>query len=234
MSGPKIYFELPFFGGLPITETMVNTWLVMAFIILLVLFMTRNMSVKPKGKQVLIEKLVESFQGLVEQAMGKGNEKYVPYIGTLFLLSIFSSLSSLLGLRPPTADLNTTGAWALMTFVLIQYNGIRANGFWARIKGFAEPSPLLTPINLLGEVSTPVSMAFRHFGNIFAGMLITSLLMDFLSFLTSFMPSWFPPILQIGLPGVLSLYFDLFTSGLQAFIFCMLTMVFVSMASATE
>ena len=230
MNGPKIYFEIPIFGGLPITETMVNTWIVMLFIILLALYLTKDLKKVPDGKQVIVEKLVMFFHTLVEQAMGKGKEKYVPYIGALFLLSIFSSLSSLVTLRPPTADLNTTGAWALMTFVLIQYNGIRVNGLWKRIKGFAEPSPLLLPINLLGEFSTPVSMAFRHFGNIFAGMLITTLLMSFMAALTSFIPA-LPPILQIGLPGILSLYFDLFTSGLQAFLFCMLTMVFVSMAS---
>lgn len=230
MEGAKIYFELPIFGGLPINETMVNTWIVMAFIILLSLFLTSKLEKVPKGKQVVAEMIVMAFYGLVESAMGKGKEKYVPYIGSLFMLSLFCSLSSLLTFRPPTADLNTTTAWALMTFFIIQYNGVKANGLGARLKGFAEPTPMLLPINLLGEFSTPISMAFRHFGNIFAGMLITSLLMSALASITSFAPS-LPPIFQIGIPAVLSIYFDLFTSGLQAFIFCMLTLVFVKMAA---
>lgn len=230
MSGAKIYFEIPIFGGLPITETMINTWIVMAFIIILCFYLTRNLQKIPKGKQVIVEKLVMFFYNMVEGSMGAGKEKYVPYIGSLFLLSICSSLSSLFTLRPPTADLNTTAAWAIMTFILIQYNGVKSHGLGKRLKGFAEPTPLLLPINLLGEVSTPVSMAFRHFGNIFAGMLITTLLMSGLASITAGI-SWLPPIFQIGIPGVLSIYFDLFTSGLQAYIFCMLTMVFVKMAT---
>lgn len=230
MQGAKIYYELPFFGGLPITETMVNTWIVMAFIILLCLFLTSRLEKIPKGKQVVAEKLVMFFYDMVDTTMGKGKQHYVPYIGALFLLSICSSLSSLFTLRPPTADLNTTAAWAIMTFFIIQYNGIKANGLSKRLKGFAEPTPLLLPINILGEFSTPLSMAFRHFGNIFAGMLISTLLMSALASLTSFIPN-LPPIFQIGIPGVLSLYFDLFTSGLQAYLFCMLTMVFVKMAA---
>lgn len=230
MEGAKIYFEIPIFGGLGINETMVNTWLVMVFIILISKFLTKDLEKVPKGKQVVVEMIVMAFYGMVEQSMGKGKEKYVPYIGSLFLLSLFCSLSSLLTLRPPTADLNTTAAWSLITFFMIQYNGIKANGLGARLKGMAEPSPLLLPINILGEISTPVSMAFRHFGNIFAGMLITTLLMSALAFLTSAIPAM-PAIFQIGLPAILSIYFDLFTSGLQAFIFCMLTMVFVKMAT---
>ncbi|MFI3227353.1 MAG: F0F1 ATP synthase subunit A [Clostridia bacterium] len=230
MEGAKIYFELPIFGGLPINETMVNTWIVMAFIIILCLFLTSRLEKVPKGKQVVAEMIVTAFYNMVESSMGKGKEKYVPYIGSLFLLSLFCSLSSLLTFRPPTADLNTTAAWALMTFLMIQYNGVKGNGLFTRLKSFAEPSPLLLPINLLGEFSTPISMAFRHFGNIFAGMLITSLLMSALAAITSFAPAM-PAVFQIGIPAILSIYFDLFTSGLQAFIFCMLTMVFVKMAA---
>ncbi|MFI3114808.1 MAG: F0F1 ATP synthase subunit A [Clostridia bacterium] len=230
MEGAKIYYEIPILGGLPINETMVNTWIMMAFIILLSLYLTSRLERIPKGKQVVAETLVQTFYNLVEQSMGPGKDKYAPYIGTLFMLSLVSSLSSLLTFRPPTADLNTTAAWALITFVMIQYNGLRANGLGKRLKSFAEPSPLLLPINLLGELSTPISMAFRHFGNIFAGMLITSLLLSALASITSFAPSM-PAIFQIGIPAILSIYFDLFTSGLQAFIFCMLTMVFVKMAA---
>lgn len=229
MEGARIYCEIPIFGGLAINETMVNTWGVMIFIIAMSVYLTNRLEKVPKGKQVVVELLVMAFYNLVEQTMGRGKEKFAPYIGSIFMLSLFCSLSSLLTFKPATSDLNTTAAWALLTFVLIQYSGIKTNGIGKRLKGLAEPTPLLLPINILGEISTPVSMAFRHFGNIFAGTLISMLLMQALAAITSFAPA-LPPIFQIGIPAILSIYFDLFTSGLQAFIFCMLTMVFVQMA----
>lgn len=244
MEGAKIYYTIDIFSGIPITETMVNSWLVMAVIIFLAWFLTNNLQKKAKGKQVIAEMLYNMLVNLVKQTMGEHNLKYVPYIGSLFAFSLFSSLSSLTGLRPPTADLNTTVGWALMTFILIQYTGIREKGLAGYAKGFADPIPVMLPINIVSELANPVSMSFRHFGNIAAGLVITSLLYSALASLSTFFfgviasispdalgfLNQMPAIFQIGLPGVLSIYFDLFTSGLQAFIFCMLTMVFVAMA----
>ena len=237
MEGPKIIFEIPIFGGIPVTETIVNSWIVIVFIAFLCKFLTWKMQNVPKGKQVLAEKLVLMINGLVEQTMGKDKMRFAPYIGALFVYSATCSLSSLVGLRPPTADLNTTLGWALVTFAMVQYNSIRSHGILGYLKGFLSPTPVMLPMNIVSEAVNPISMSFRHFGNIAAGTVITSLLYGALAAASTVILGWIPntfistiPILQLGLPALLSIYFDLFSSCLQAFIFCMLTMVFVANA----
>lgn len=232
--GPKIIFTVPIFGGIGISETIVNSWIIMAVITALCIFLTRGMRTRnPSKKQIIAEKLVLSVNNLVKDVMGEKNMKFAPYIGTLFTFSILCSLSSLTGLRPPTGDLNTTLGWALVTFFMIQITNIRAHGILGWIKGFTEPVPLMTPLNLVSEIANPISMAFRHFGNIASGLVITTLVYGALAALSHLVLGWIPiigevPLLQIGLPAVLSLYFDIFTSFLQAYIISMLTMVFVS------
>lgn len=233
MDGIRILYTIDIFGGINITETVVNMLIISAVISILGIYLSSNLQKIPGKKQIIAEKIVMFFYDAVRATMGNGYERFAPYIGTLFTLSIFYSLSSLLTFRPPTADINVTGAWALMTFFIIQYSAIKSLGVKKRLKSFCEPMPLLLPINLLGELSTPVSMAFRHFGNIFGGLIISTLLLDALESASNFIfgALQLPPILQVGLPGVLSLYFDLFTSGLQAYLFIMLTMVFTKMAA---
>ncbi len=191
----------------------------------------------PKGRQVIAEKLVLMIDGLVEETMGKDKMRFAPYIGALFIYSAACSLSSLVGLRPPTADLNTTLGWALVTFLMVQYNSIRSHGVGGYLKSFLSPTPVMLPMNIMSEAVNPISMSFRHFGNIAAGTVITSLLYTGLAAASTALLGWIPnaflssiPILQLGLPALLSIYFDLFSSCLQAFIFCMLTMVFVANA----
>ena len=234
--GPQIMFEIPIFGGIQVSETIVNMWIVMAVIAVVCFFLGRNLKVKnPSKRQLVAEKAVTMITDMVTGVMGKRNAHWAPYIGTLLLLSAFSSLSSLTGLRPPTADLNTTLAWALVTFIMIQATKIRHHGVGGWLKGFAEPVVVMTPMNIISELATPISMSFRHFGNIAAGLVITALIYGSLGALSSAVLGWIPvvgdiPIFQVGLPALLSIYFDLFTSCLQAYIFCMLTMVFVSNA----
>lgn len=236
MNGPKIIFEIPLLGGIKITETIVNQWIIMIAIILLCIFFTRDLRVKPvKKRQVAAEKIVGMLYNLVGETMGKRYESFAPYIGALFTMSIMGSLSSLLGLRPYTADLSTTLAWAVLTFFMVQINSIRLNGVGGWLKGFTEPVPFILPLNLVSEIANPISISFRHFGNIAAGMVITSLVYSGLagisSIILSFIPNYFIshiPFLQLGIPALLSIYFDLFGSFLQAYIICMLTMVYVS------
>ncbi len=241
VTGPKIMFEIPIFGGIPVTETVTNSWIIMAVIVAVCIYLSSGLKKVPTGKQVIAEKLVGMLYSMVEETMGKGYTRFAPYIGALFTLSICGSLSSLFGMRPLTADLSTTLGWALMTFLLVQFNNIKCNGVKGWLKGFAEPVPFLLPINIVSEIANPISMSFRHFGNIAAGMVITSLIYGALATLSSFILSWIPnafinsiPIFQLGLPAILSVYFDLFTSFLQAYIICMLTMVFVSSAGSEE
>ncbi len=189
------------------------------------------MKKKPvEKKQIIAEKLVLMMDNLVSGTMGVKNISYTPYILTLFLSSIFGSLISLIGLRSITADINTTMTWSVITFFMIQIAGVKSKGI-KHYKGLMEPMAFMLPLNIVGELSTPVSMGFRHFGNIMAGMVITTLVYSGLSSLTTIIFSTSIPFLQVGIPAFLSLYFDLFSGLMQAFIFCMLTMVFVSKAS---
>lgn len=227
--GPQIYGYLLGNPKLPITETMVTYWIVMVFITCLCIFLTARMEKIPKGKQAAAEKIVLMIDSLVDSNMGADFRHYSPYIGTLMMMSVFGSLASLVGLRPSTGDLNTTLGWALITFALMTYNKIKYNGVGGYLKGFTEPIFVMTPLNLLGEVATPVSMSFRHFGNIGGGLVISMLLLGALGALSSALHLPLP-LFQIGIPGVLGLYFDLFGSCIQAFIFSMLTMTNVGSA----
>ena len=119
-----------------------------------------------------------------------------------------------------------------MTFAMITYAKIKTNGFFGYLKSFADPIPL-TPLNIISEIATPVSMSFRHFGNVAGGMIITSLLYYALEGISSALGMSIP-FLTIGIPAVLSVYFDLFSGFMQAFIFMMLSMVYIGSARETE
>lgn len=232
VTGPKVSFEV---FGIKITETVVLSWVVMAVIIGLILFLTHNMSVKnPSKKQVIAEWMVETVNGMVRDSMGKRNLKYAPYMATIFSFSICGSLISVLGLRPVTGDYNTTLAWALITFIMIEYAKIKNDGVFGYVKGFTKPIALLTPINVISEVATPVSMSIRHFGNVASGIVITQLLYFALTSLSHMLGMVHFPIFTIGIPAVLSVYFDLFTGFMQAFIFTMLTMANIGSAYPDE
>lgn len=239
ITGAKILFRLPF--GIVITETQVNMWIIMIVIALLCKWLTHGMKVKPEGKrQIVAEYLVNLANKFVKDNMGEKFRNFAPFIAALFSLALFCSLSSLLGMYPATADLNTTIGWAALIFVMITYYNIKTNGVIGYAKGLTEPFAVLTPFNIIGEFSTPISMAFRMFGNITSGLVVTALVYAALALLSNAVLSWLPgflsniPILQVGLPAILSIYFDLFSSALQAFIFCMLTALYISMAAKKE
>lgn len=239
--GAPIYFEIPILGGIPITGTLVVTWGVMLVLTLLCIWLTHDLKVKDISKrQAVAEMLVEAVTNLVRNNMGERFMGYVPLITALFGMSILSSLSSLLGLWAPTADVNTELAWALVAFVLITKHKIKAHGMKGYLKGYLDPIFVMAPFNVLGEVFTPISMAFRHFGNIVSGYVISALIYAALIAANSALFGLLPgvvgdllaniPVLGVGIPAVFSLYFDWFGSAIQAFIFCMLTMIFISTA----
>lgn len=238
VNGPKILFEIPILGGIKITETIVTGWLVVAIIAFLAWFLTRNLVAKNPGKrQLAAEKIYFMLVNMVEGVMGKKWMWFAPYIGALFAYSMFGSLISLTGLRSVTGDLSTTAAMAIVTTVMVIGTNIKTNGVFGWVKSYTEPVAIITPINLISEVANPVSMAFRHFGNVAAGIVITGMIYSALASASRLIIGWIPndfianiPILQMGLPAVLSIYFDLFTGFLQAYIISMLTMVNVSSA----
>lgn len=241
VTGAKVLFKIPVFGGIPITETIVNTWIVMALIVGLCLFLTHGMQVHARTKrQVVAEYLVGMVKNLVKNNMGERFMQYVPFIGALFSLAMLSSLISMVGMFSPTGDLSTCVGWALLVFVVITYYKIRTQHIGGYLKGFTQPVFIMTPLNMISEVATPISMAFRLFGNIASGSVVTLLLYGGLAALSSGILGLIPgavgevlsmiPIFQLGIPAILSIYFDLFTSVLQAFIFCMLTMMYIKLA----
>ncbi|WP_053954737.1 F0F1 ATP synthase subunit A [Inediibacterium massiliense] len=225
--GPNIVFTLP--GGIPVTETVTTTWIIMAGLIIISYLATRNFEKIPKGMQNFIELVVDGIYSLTGQTMGDDKIGFAPYIGTIMLFIACANLSGLLGFRPPTADVNTTLGLSLITFCMIHGFGMKSKGVGTYLKGFTEPFVVMTPLNVIGELATPVSLAFRLFGNIVGGVIIMSLLYGALgAFSTKLGISI--PILQAAIPAPFHLYFDLFSGILQSFIFTMLTMVFVSMA----
>ena len=251
ISGPKVYVRIEWlynrfagtmadmfgnFGNL-ITQTTVSLFAVTILLMILGIVGSRNISARPGRLQVVTEKLINMLYGLVEDTMGKHNLHFAPYIGTLFLSSIFGSLIGTTGIfRSATADLSVTLAWALVTTGMVWYNNIKNFGFGAWLKGFTEPIVVMTPMNIVSEIAQPLSMAFRHFGNVAGGSVLTTLIYTSLALASNALFGWlpakileiFPPILQAGVPAFLSLYFDFFSGFVQAFVFCLLTMVYVS------
>ena len=283
VDGAFIYFTIPIFGGIPITQTTVSHLIVTIFLCVACVMLGKNLKKHPDGVQVLVEKGVMMLQNMVVESMGAHNAHWTPFIGTIFLSSICGSFIGLTGFfRSSTADLSCTLVWALMVSVIIWYNNIKNNGFVGWLKGFTEPIVVMTPMNIISEIAQPVSMAFRHFGNLAGGGVITSLIYTSLALASSavinlitasgWLPSviltalgagliflWkknskmialvfgilsavvgvsgllhvtgiFPdfPFLTYGIPAVLSCYFDLFSGFVQAYVFTLLTMVYIA------
>lgn len=220
--------------SLYISESQVNTWAVMISILGLCLYMTHGLSEKAVLKrQLAAEWIVEKCETLVKNNMGGFFREWAPFVAAIMGLSAFSSLICLVGLFSPTGDVNVTFGWAILVFFMIMYYKFRG-GLWNYTKGLFSPIPVFAPMNLIGEFATPVSMAFRHYGNILSGAVISALIGSALTGLSKSLLGWLPgvlsdmPLLRVGLPAVLSVYFDVFSGVMQAFIFAMLTMLNVA------
>ena len=218
---------------LPISEAQVNSWLVMLSILGLCLYLTHGLTARGGLKRQLVaEWIVEKTRGLVRGNMGDYFIGFAPFVAAVLALSAFSSLLSLLGLYAPTSDLNVVAGWSILVFIMITAAKMRC-GPLIYLKSFGDPVPAIAPLNVISEFATPVSMAFRHYGNVMGGSVITVLIAAGLKALSASLLSWLPgslgsvPLLQIGLPAVLSIYFDVFSGLLQAYIFAMLTMLYV-------
>ena len=241
IAGAQIYFTIPLpIQELPITASQVNSWAVMLSILGSCLYLTHGIKVIPDSRrQLAAEWIVDTVNKLVRGNMGEKFMDFAPFVAGILALSALSSLSSLLGLFAPTSDLNIVLGWALLVFILITHYKLKG-GLWAYIKGFFSPIPLFAPLNIIGEVATPISMSFRHYGNVMSGMVISTLIAYALRSLSQAVLGWLPgalgqiPFLQVGLPAVMSLYFDIFSGCMQAFIFAMLTMMFIATASPEE
>ena len=222
--------------GNVVTQTTISLLVVTVILVLLAYIATRNLKKRPGKLQTVFEKLIDMLYGLVRDTMGEHNLKFAPYIGTLFLSSIFCTLIGMTQIIPSaTKDLSVTLAWALVTTGMVWYNNIKNFGFGSWLKGFTEPIVVMTPMNVVSEIAQPISLAFRHFGNVAGGSVLTALIYAALGGLTQVVFGWlpdqilevFPTIFQIGIPAVLSIYFDLFSGFVQALVFSLLTMVYI-------
>ena len=283
VTGAFIYFTIPIFGGINITQTAVSSLIVTALLCWAFIYFGKELKKRPDGKQVLIEKGVMMLRNMVIESMGLHNVHWTPFSATIVLSSIGGSFIGLTGfLRSTTADLSTTIVWAVMVTAIIWYNNIKNNGFLGWLKGFTEPIWVMTPMNIVSEIAQPISMAFRHFGNVAGGGVITALIYASLSLASTLILNlvaangvlvsvillaaavalliWWKkrgkkpglvfgivsavlgffgllqatgilsgvPILTFGIPAVLSCYFDLFSGFVQAYVFTLLTMVYIA------
>ena len=235
IAGALVYVEFPApLMPIYLSESQVNSWGVMLSILGLCLYLTHGLTAKAELKRQLVaEWIVEKSEALVRNNMGGYFKEWAPFIAAIMGLSAFSSLICLLGLFSPTGDVNITFGWAILVFFLIMYYKFRG-GVWNYTKGLFSPIPVFAPMNVIGEFATPVSMAFRHYGNILSGAVISALIGSALTGLSKSVLGFLPgflgdiPLLRVGLPAVLSIYFDVFSGLMQAFIFAMLTMLNVA------
>lgn len=209
-------FTIPIFGGIEILESTVITWVVMAILVLLSIFLTRNLKVHNISKrQAAAEKIVIWLNGFVEDMVGEEGRQYVPYLVTVLLYIGLSNVIGLIGLKPPTKDMNVTAALALMSIVLIEAAGIRKKGLKKWGKSFAEPVAIIAPINVLEIFIRPLSLCMRLFGNVLGAFVIMELIKQ---------------LIPVAIPIPFSFYFDIFDGLIQAYVFVFLTSLFIKEA----
>lgn len=246
ISGAKVLYtfpiDFPLLGKFQLSETILISWLVMLLITGVCIWLTHDLKVENISKrQAFAEMLVEMANNFVIGNMGEKFRHMIPFVAALFATSVVSNLISLTGLRSPTADLSTEAAWAVVVFIMITAQKIKTGGLGGYLKGFTQPIPVLTPFNVLSELATPISMACRHFGNILSGVVINGLIYASLAVASSALLGLLPgllgdilsqiPILDVGIPAITSVYFDWFSGFMQAFIFCMLTTMYIANAA---
>jgi F-type H+-transporting ATPase subunit a len=209
----KTVFTIPIGDGLPVSESVVITWGIMAFILICSLILTYNLKVHPTSKrQIVAETIVIKLEGFVQGMIGPAGKRYVPYLTCVILYLGIANLLGLFGIKPPTKDLNVTAAMAIMSIILIEYSGIREKGVKKWLKAFAEPVAIVTPINILELFIRPLSLCMRLFGNILGAFIIMELV---------------KMLVPAVVPVPLSLYFDIFDGLIQAYIFVFLTAMFI-------
>lgn len=170
----------------------------------------------PEKFQNVVEMIVEMLDGMVCSSMGKSAYKFANYISTVFIFILTCNFSSLVGLRPPTADYGVTLPLGVMTFVLIHFNKFKHQKVSGVIKGLCDPWPIWAPINIIGDIAVPISLSLRLFANVLSGTVMLALVYALLS------------VIAIGWPAILHVYFDIFSGAIQTYVFCMLTMTYIS------
>jgi F-type H+-transporting ATPase subunit a len=212
----EVVFTIPIFGGIPVTESVVVTWIIMAVLTLAAFLLTRNLKIDHISKrQAFVEMVVTKLTDMVESMVGEEGRRYVPYLTTVLLYIGVSNIIGLFGFKSPTKDLNVTMALAIMSIILVEAAGIYHKGVKKWLHKFVEPVAIVTPINILEVVTRPLSLCMRLFGNVLGAFVIMELL---------------KMVVPVVIPAVFSLYFDLFDGLLQAYVFVFLTSLYISEA----
>lgn len=209
----KTAFTIPIFGGIPVPDSCVVTWIIMAVLVVLSIFFTRGLKKVPTGKQCLIEIAMTGLNNFFLGILGEKGKKYLPILETLIIYIGFSNIIGIFGFVPPTKDINVAAALAGIAIILIQVTSIIENGGFGWLKGFTKPMAIMLPINILELITRPLSLCMRLFGNVLGAFVVMELI---------------KLCIPVGLPVVFSLYFDIFDGCIQAYVFVFLTSLFMS------
>lgn len=212
--------------GQTVWITTTHVCVLIVFLVIIGFCIAANRAVKhatevPGAFQNVVELIVEMLDGMVSGVMGKQAVRFRNYIGTIFIFILFSNISGLLGLRPPTADYGVTFALGIITFTLIHFNKFKYQKVSGVLKGLCEPWPIWAPINIISDLAVPISLSLRLFANVLSGTAIMALIYALLS------------KVAIIWPAALHVYFDLFSGAIQTYVFCMLTMTYIADACNT-
>ena len=209
----KIVFTIPIFGGIPIYESVVVTWIIMAVLVLLSMALVRNLRVENPGRvQLFLESSIGFLRNFFVDIVGEEGLMYVPYLISTAIFIGVANLIGLIGFIPPTKDLNMTAALAVMSIFTIEYAGFHRKGMKGFMRSFAEPVAFILPINILEIFIRPVSLCMRLFGNVLGSFVVMELI--------KLMVPLFVPI-------PFTCYFDIFDGLIQAYVFVFLTALFI-------
>ena len=206
-------FTIPIFGGIAVDEGVVVTWIIMAALTLLSICLVRDLKVENPGrKQLALETAIGFIYHFFEDILGKNGRRYIPYLITVAIYIGVANLIGLIGFKPPTKDLNVTVGLALMSIALIEYSGFHQKGLKRWVKSFAEPIPIIAPINVLEIFIRPLSLCMRLFGNVLGSFVVMELIKQ---------------VCALLLPLPFNFYFDIFDGLIQAYVFVFLTALFM-------
>lgn len=212
---PHTVFTIPLFGGIPVSDAVVVTWIIMLILAAASILLVRNLQTIPTGTQIAVEVVIGGINNFVKSIIGHEWKTFAPYLGTVALYLTIANTISIFGFTPPTKDLNVTAALSVMTMLIVIGAGIRFKGFGGWLKEFKEPIPIILPMKVLEMFVRPLSLAMRLFGNILGSFVIMELLYE---------------VIPLAVPAILSLYFDIFDGLIQMVVFTFLSTLFIKEA----
>ena len=212
----NVVFTIPLFGGIDVLESVVVTWIITGIIMIASLILVHGLKVRQIGrKQAALEKGICFLYDFFEELLGKDGRAYIPYLITVVIYIAIANMIGLLGMKSPTKDLNVTASLAVMSIILVEAAGIRKKGVKKWLKSFAEPIPIVAPINVLELFIRPLSLCMRLFGNVLGAVVVMALI------------KYLVPLI---VPLPFSFYFDIFDAVIQAYVFVFLTSLYIKEA----